>query len=488
MTVIVKPPPTRDYDLTVTWLANRTPAVRPGTRAALVLLILWLALACDADAGSSRPTPPPGPGPLSVSADGRYLVQEDGEPFIYLGDTAWALLANLTSDEVSEYLTQRKEQGFTVIQTAIYFDQAAMRNGSPFDKDVSMPNEAFFADRVDTAIAKAAELGLVVALHPIWGDKTVDRLITEGNAEDYGRFLGERYGEMPNVFWVMGGDISADGNEQIWRNLARGIAIGQTGTEDYSRSLMTFHPIGDHSSSTWFHDDAWLDFNSVQSGHCPSNPLPYDFVAHDWRLQPVKPVIDFEPMYENHPYCWADPPDGFATTLDVRKMAYWNYLSGGFGHSYGHHSVWPFSMDGHPFDSTGGGAPGSWREAMTAEGAREMMHVRTLMEARPIEVRVPDQSVIVGDRGTSMNHRSAARASDNSYVIVYTVGATTVDLSKLAGTDVNAHWFNPRTGESTPVSVTKGARVRLNPPDTQDWVFVADDAGAGYAPPGQPTG
>ena len=411
-------------------------------------------------------------------------MQADGKPFTYLGDTAWAMLANLTSEEMSDYLTERKAQGFTVIQTSIYFDQAGMRNGSPFDGDVSATNESYFVDQVDPAISKAAELGLVLALHPIWGDGAVDRLISTENAEGYGRFLGERYRDATNLIWVLGGDVSADGQEQVWRNLARGIALGQTGTEDYSRSLMTFHPIGDQSSSTWFHDDEWLDFNSVQSGHCPSNPLPYDLVGRDYQLTPVKPVIDFEPMYENHPYCWADPPEGFSSTLDIRKMAYWSYLAGSFGHSYGHHSIWPFTMEGHPFDSTGGGAPGTWRDAMTAEGARQMVHVRTLMESRPLEQRLPDQSVIVSDAGTGMERSQAARAGDGSYVIVYTLGPTTVDLRKLSGTTVAAYWYDPRTGQASDVSVVKGAKVRLEPPSSEDWIFIADDAAAGYPPPG----
>ena len=449
----------------------------------VLLLILLSTVACERDSAPPASNPS-GPGPLRVSDDGRFLVQADGKPFTYLGDTAWAMLVNLSSAEMSEYLNERKAQGFTVIQTAIYFDQAGMANGSPFDSDVSAPKEAFFAEQVDVAIAKAAELGLVLALHPIWGDKTVDRLITGENAEGYGRFLGERYRDADNLIWVLGGDITAAGHEQLWRNLARGLAEGKTGAEDYSQSLMTFHPVGDESSSLRFHDDEWLDFNSVQSGHCPSKPLPYDLVAADWTRTSVKPVIDFEPMYESHPYCWANPPDGFATPLDIRKMAYWDYLAGGFGHSYGHHSIWPFSMDGHPFDNSGGGVPGTWREAVTAEAAREMAHVRTLMEARPIGLRVPDQSVIVGDAGTGMERNQAARAADGSYLIVYALQSVTVNLSKLSGTTVSAYWFNPRTGESTAVTVIKGTEVRLDPPSKEDWVFVADDKAAGYQPPG----
>ncbi len=33
-------------------------------------------------------------GPIRVSADGRYFVDKDGQPFFWLGDTAWPLFAS----------------------------------------------------------------------------------------------------------------------------------------------------------------------------------------------------------------------------------------------------------------------------------------------------------------------------------------------------------------------------------------------------------
>ena len=53
---------------------------------------------------------------LKVSDNQRFLVQEDGKPFFYLGDTAWELFHRLTRDEAAAYLKQRREQKFTVIQ------------------------------------------------------------------------------------------------------------------------------------------------------------------------------------------------------------------------------------------------------------------------------------------------------------------------------------------------------------------------------------
>ncbi len=84
--------------------------------------------------------------------------------------------------------------------------------------------------------------------------------------KQYGEFLGRRYGKK-GVIWIMGGDRTATGFEETWRMLARGIAIGVTGKEDYDGVLMSFHPRGSETSSTWFHNDAWLDFNMHQTGH-----------------------------------------------------------------------------------------------------------------------------------------------------------------------------------------------------------------------------
>ena len=56
---------------------------------------------------------------LRVSENHRYLKFEDGEPFFYLGDTAWQLIHRLNRNEANLYLSNRAEKGFTVIQTVI---------------------------------------------------------------------------------------------------------------------------------------------------------------------------------------------------------------------------------------------------------------------------------------------------------------------------------------------------------------------------------
>src|SRR5687767_5607943 len=71
--------------------------------------------------GSAR-TPVTAPGPpsrLRVSENGRHLVEGDGQPFFWLGDTAWLLFQKTTREEADLYLATRARQGFTVVQAAI---------------------------------------------------------------------------------------------------------------------------------------------------------------------------------------------------------------------------------------------------------------------------------------------------------------------------------------------------------------------------------
>ncbi|MFO1499583.1 MAG: DUF4038 domain-containing protein [Verrucomicrobiota bacterium] len=53
---------------------------------------------------------------LKVSDNHRFLVRQDGQPFFYLGDTAWELFHRLNREEATKYLETRAQQGFTVIQ------------------------------------------------------------------------------------------------------------------------------------------------------------------------------------------------------------------------------------------------------------------------------------------------------------------------------------------------------------------------------------
>lgn len=215
-----------------------------GKRLCLILLIL-LSVSWDSYARQDDPFTS---FELQIPANGRYIEYKNGSSFLYLGDTAWSLLSRLTKDEVSLYLKNRKEKGFTVIQTVILPELEAWNErlaiGVPSIVDVdSIRLHPVYLEYIDWVLEEAERLGLFIGLLPTWGDK-VDKqwgkgpeLFDEKNARNYGRMLGARYADVPNVIWIIGGDRGGDGkNKAIWNAMAEGIK------EMDKTHLMTFHP------------------------------------------------------------------------------------------------------------------------------------------------------------------------------------------------------------------------------------------------------
>src|SRR6188472_2788845 len=79
---------------------------RTFARAALLLVALGLT-----DRLSAQTLPR-----LRVSENRRFLVTADGQPFFWLGDTAWELFHRQTREDAERYLRDRAERRFTVIQ------------------------------------------------------------------------------------------------------------------------------------------------------------------------------------------------------------------------------------------------------------------------------------------------------------------------------------------------------------------------------------
>jgi uncharacterized protein DUF4038/collagenase-like protein with putative collagen-binding domain len=464
----------------------------------LVAVAAMALLAAPASAGDEPATALP---ELRVADNDRFLVTADGAPFFWLGDTAWELYHRTTRAEAVTYLDNRAALGFNVVQAVALSELDGLgtpnsHGDTPFvDGDLTKPavtegadpadDEQYdYWDHVDYVVSSAAERGIYTAMLPAWGRWVVDDgVLDEGNAQAYGEFLGARYKES-RIVWVLGGDRPADGVEDVWRALARGIAIGASGTEDYSTVLMTYHPRGDEgSSSKPFHDEPWLDFNMQQNGHCRDDEawLP---IAADYDLQPTKPVLDGEPLYESHPgFC--DSQTDHSTDYDVRKLAWWEVFAGAFGHTYGNHAIWQmWTPDRDPVTDP----LRPWYEALDEPGGAQMRHLRSLVESRPFLDRIPDQALLASDPGGDGEHVQATRGADGGYAFVYSAVGNpfSVTMSALSGTEVLAHWYDPRTGEATAIGrfPTEGTQEFTPPARGQDWTLVLDDAARGFPPPG----
>lgn len=432
-------------------------------------------------------------GKLIVSENRRFLTFEDGTPFFYLGDTAWELFHRLNKDETEKYLENRRAKGFTVIQAVALAELDGINtpnaegNKPLIDNDPLKPNEAYFT-HVDWTIKRAQEKGIFIGLLPTWGDK-VDpaswgkgpKIFNKENAFGYGQWIGNRYKAFKNIIWIIGGDREGGGeNKTVWDALAEGIKSVD------KNHLMTFHPGGERSSSEWFHNSKWLDFNMCQTGHGQRSYAIYkQIIVRDYDLKPVKPCFDGEPRYEDHPVGWNPDVLGWFNDADVRQSLYWNLFSGSFGHTYGCHPIWQFLA---PSREPVGLARHNWYDVLDLPGAADLIHARRLIESRPFLSRVPDQTLISPTYFPETDYVIATRGDGYAFIYFPTGWSADIQLDKIGAKSIKAYWFDPRTGASSLIDKFPGTGKRKFKPPTggrgNDWILVLDDSSMNFAAPG----
>jgi Protein of unknown function (DUF4038)/Putative collagen-binding domain of a collagenase len=432
---------------------------------------------------------------ITVSPNRRFLQTKSGKPFFWLADTAWELFHRLNRTEAEYYLETRRKQGFTVVKAVVLaeFDGLHTPNANGhvplLGDDPTRLNPMYFR-YVDEIIRLAASKGLYIGLLPTWGDKvhaslwgTGPVIFTTENAQIYGRLLGQRYRDDPNILWVLGGDRPAAGYEALWAAMAAGIEEGLG-----YRPFFTYHPNGGKSSSESLHDADWLDMHMLQSGHVLIDAPNWQMIQADYQRLPAKPVLDGEPCYEDHPI---DPflrkwqaEYGRYAAYDVRKLAYRAVFAGACGHTYGNHSVWQFwTLQRTPINFP---MP-AWDEAILRDGAAQLVHLKNLMLSLDYFDRIPAQDLLIdlpvvpaADAAEHANPIRAAypiatRSRTGSYALVYFPQAgqsLQLDLRLLAG-DGSAQWFDPRTGEYHAAgSYTTQICSFTSPIGGPDWVLV----------------
>lgn len=142
---------------------------------------------------------------LKVSDNHRYIIQADGTPFFWMGDTAWELFHRLTKEETDLYFKTRAAQGFNVIQAVALAEMDGLHTPNAYGEiplendDPLRPREAFF-QHIDYVIDLAAQYHLYIGFLPTWGDKLNKstwgmgpEIFNAANAYEYGKWLGLRY-------------------------------------------------------------------------------------------------------------------------------------------------------------------------------------------------------------------------------------------------------------------------------------------------------
>ncbi|MBI4926671.1 MAG: DUF4038 domain-containing protein, partial [Anaerolineae bacterium] len=144
--------------------------------------------------------------PIHPDSSGHFLITQSGQPFFWLGDTAWELFHRLNREDAEKYLETRRKQGYNVIQAVILAELDGLHTPNAYGHipllgdDPTRPNENYFK-YVDEIIRLAAKKGLYIGLLPTWADKVDGRsgwgigpvIFNPENARIYGKYLGQRY-------------------------------------------------------------------------------------------------------------------------------------------------------------------------------------------------------------------------------------------------------------------------------------------------------
>jgi hypothetical protein len=442
---------------------------------------------------------------VRLSADGKYLINGRGAPWFINGDAAWSLVAALSREDATFYLEDRGRRGFNLVMVNLLEHKFAPRppynyyGARPFDGAAFQePNEAYFA-HAEWVIRSAEANGLVVLLAPLYLGYACQNegwcvevlASTPGRLAEYGRYLGGRFRERPNIIWLIGGDADPFGGSEprgarsasaSEPRAVRGLAAAVRGPdvsdrmrafvrglkEGGAQHLITAHNAPEQAALDAWPGETWMDLNNVYT---------YRDALGAARAQaarrPFKPFFLIETYYEH---------EHGSTPLSLRRQAYWSVLSGGtLGHVFGNCQIWGFSY---------GNCRDDWKRQLDSEGSRTLALVGRLFQSRPFYRLVPDLSHSVLTRGYLRGERyaAAALADDGSSLIVYipTRRTVTVDLAKVSGQRRRAWWFNPRSGSATLIGEYRGrGPTRFRTPDDHDWVLVVDNAAHGFRVPGE---
>jgi hypothetical protein len=415
---------------------------------------------------SGAPAPFPAPSfPLRVSADKRYLVDQSGAPFLIHGESGWEIISTAKQEDADKYLDDRRSRGFNslLVELVDHIPPGPVDayGNPPFTTkgDFSTPNEAYFA-HADWVVNRAAEKGFAVFLFPCYlgyqgGPEGFYQDVLKNGAAKmraWGRWVGNRYKNAPNIVWVDGGDYTPSAAGLA---LLNEVVLGIK--ENDTTHIHTAHWGRETSGSQV--NVSWLDLNSTYS-----SPRIYVKSLADFNRDKLRPHFLIEAYYEG---------DHAMTPPMLRAQAYDALLTGATGQFFGNTPLWKFAA--------------GWPALLATKGAISMTHVRELFGPRPWQTLEPDQTnvVLTAGQGTPASATTAllARTPDGRLAIAYvpTVREITVDFSRFAG-PMNARWYDPTDGSFKVIAGTPfpntGLR-KMTPPGPNsgaatDWVLVVE--------------
>jgi uncharacterized protein DUF4038/collagenase-like protein with putative collagen-binding domain len=420
--------------------------------------------------------------PLKPSANGRYIVDSNGNPFLIIGDAPHSILASLNKADATTYLTDRGSNGFNALWIELLCDSYTggvgtegfpnyghdVNGNNPFTRtlaggyyDLTMPNPAYWS-HVDDIVQTAATNGLQCVFTPLDQGGWTQTSLRNGTNRcyQYGRFLGNRYKDSPNIIWNFGNDFqnwATQQNDAVILAIADGIKSVDT------NHLMTIELNSPVSESQ---DDLnWIS-RITANGVYTYHPT-YDETLVAYNKPNIMPVLFLEEHYE-----YENVGGEFGTPNVLRRQEYWSLTSGALaGHMYGNHYTWTFASGWQYLKTTGMKQliknvfsslgnhytwtfASGWRSHLKTTGMKQLIYFKNFFSSRRWYSLVPDQShtLLTAGYGTytsggnvsDSDYATAAKTPDGTLAVVYTPVRHTLTIALTNfSSPVTARWYDP---------------------------------------------
>lgn len=435
--------------------------------------------------------------PLAASADGRYLVTGDGDPFLIRGDSPQALFVNCSLTTAEAYLDDRLANGFNAIWVNLlcatstfglahgetYDSLVPFDTGDhPYNYVLSTQNTDYWA-RMDAMLALFEERDMVCFLNPA---ETIDWLAcltfnSLAACTAYGEWLGTRYADLQHVIWFHGNDF------QTW-NDADGVDAGRVAA--VAAGIKTNASAHLHTMLLDYMVSWTSEFNHWASPlTAPDLQAVYTYHNVGWSCGEGRAAVSGDPIPAFLAECnyeYEDNQSVNAYTNLRQRIQEWSALASGMcGHLYGNHYTSVYIGDWGTYTS----------ECHTAS-LTQYMAMNDFMAARAWHLLAPDttHTVLTAGYGTyaegtnvvSGNYTPCAITPDGTFAIVYSPsGASktlTVDMSEFADT-VICRWLDPADGTLTADAASPHANsgshnfvtpASANSDGDNDWVLVLE--------------
>jgi len=418
---------------------------------------------------------------LRMSDGKRNVVHANGNPFLMIGDTPWALPFRATKETARAYAENRQRKGFN---TALLMTVQPDR-GAEGPRDRSLPqsfgvafedlaegqlnelNPAYF-QQLDTLIEILVEHGIVPVYSPVsqgYGWKGLGTIGASADTDEYVRFvkyLVARYGSYP-AMWLANADAAGRAAvvEPAGETFHEWDAYGQPTGNHYSpfdETLASWTDDPNHGLhfNRVHQDKEWLDFQWCQTGHGSEH--------QSWKVEkmydnlPTKASANGEPTYEGI----SNPAKGAGWWQG--HEAWLNYTSGGtMGVVYGAGGLWSWKLTAdEPGWSEWANSNVSWREAIELPGSDYVGYLGKALEGLDI--------TDIG-KHPELAEGNLCLAKPGELFIIYLPegGATQV---RQAPEDGVFKWFDPKKGEFTEKGEIEKPTVSLHSPVDEPAVLI----------------